>query len=62
MNNKSRTLWALSALLLGWIGAMAVVSSHRKSCAESGQNFDVSSWSCVPTGPPIILQRDLQRG
>jgi hypothetical protein len=62
MNRWTQAMWALSALLLAWIGAMAVVSGYRKSCSEAGQNFEVSSWSCVPGGPPIILQRDIQRG
>ncbi len=62
MNRRSQVMWALSALLLTWIGAMAVISGHRKSCADAGQNFEISSWTCVPAGPPIILRRDLHRG
>lgn len=62
MSRQSQRLWAASVVLLGWIAAMAAISAHRAACAGDGQLFSVRAWACVPAGPPIILQRELQRG
>lgn len=62
MSRRTRLLWAVSALLLGWIAVMATIQVKREDCARDGQLFSVRAWTCVPAGPPIILQRELQRG
>ena len=62
MSRRTRLLWAMSVVLLVWIGAMAAISAHRATCARVSQLFSVRAWACVPAGPPIILQRELQRG
>ncbi len=63
MARRSRVLWTVSAVLLIWIGAMAIMNAR---CEREGMSFSVlgslSGSACVPAGPPIILQRDLQRG
>jgi hypothetical protein len=59
MSRQNLTLWVLSALLLAWIGAMWFLNGR---CLEAGQRFNLRAWACEATGPPIILQRDLQRG
>lgn len=62
MNRRSQLLWTVSVVLLAWIGAMAAISGQRATCARDGQLFSVWLWRCSPAGPPIILQRELQRG
>lgn len=62
MTRRALFVWGLSVLLLAWIMGMAALSSLNAGCARDGQHFSVHGWACVPLGPAIILQRDLQRG
>ena len=62
MDRRSQLMWGVSGLLLAWIGVMAIVSGRNAACAREGQRFNITAWACESSGPPILLQRDLQRG
>lgn len=57
--SRRLSLWLAASVLMLAVAAGALLMA-KSGCEAQGGLFDWRSWSCE-MGPPIHLQRDLQR-
>ena len=60
MSGRTRIWWALSVLMLVWMGVMTLNQHNARACAESGGRWSMLGWECTPARR-ILLQRGLMR-
>ncbi len=60
MTWRQRILWALSGLMLIWIGVRTLSQYNASTCTQSGGQWSMLDWECRPARH-FLLQRDLYR-